>query len=808
MYAQIALPLPVRRLFIYQVPSNLEGKIALGCRVLVPLEKRFLPGYVVELASETKIKGVRKIIDLLDPHPLFSEKMLKLTQYISQYYFCSWGEVLKAALPAELGAESSLWVQKKQFDQNRIEDLSSKQNEILNLLEKKPQMKIGWIKRKLGHKGIELNLYHLKEKEIIEFFHKPPQPRRGIEYEKIIRIKDPVSNRDELEKLKLKATKQWECLQTLLENQGEFSWDKLKKIFKSPSRMVKVLENKGFVETIQKQRIRDVVEPIRPLAHLDYDLSSGQLKILSQIRKAIEEKSHRVFLLHGLNPRDRLRIYMETIKEGLKNQKGACILVPEIFLISRLELDLRSYFGDTIGCFHSRLSPFQRYATWKRIKDGDLPFVVGTRSAVFAPLNDLGLIIVDEEHDSSYKQEDSAPRYHARDVAVKRGEMENAVIILGSATPSLESFHNARKGKYVLCRLEEREKKKPLTRVEIVDMNQEKKEGNFSPFSKRLSYLIEDRLSRKEKIVLFLNRRGFSRLVKCQDCGFVYRCPNCNISLAFHQTDFSLRCHFCNFRTKVGATCPECGGHSFSYAGLGTQRINEEIKRKFPKASILRMDLDTAFGKDSHHRILERFKNKDFNLLLGTQMIIKEWEFPDVSLVGVISADFSLDFPDFRSKEKTFQLLTHVLSLSKEKGEVVIQTYHPEDLSIKSASQGDSLKFYELEMSNRKELNYPPFSNLILIRFSGEDKKTVSRFSKRFALKLKKTLESKEDVNILGPAPAPLFRIRRRYRYQILIKTRKVDEAIESIGSIGRMKSLKKSPSVRITINVDPVEMM
>ncbi|MGB2697472.1 MAG: primosomal protein N', partial [Candidatus Zixiibacteriota bacterium] len=494
------------------------------------------------------------------------------------------------------------------------------------------------------------------------------------------------------------------------------------------------------------------------------------------------------------------------IKEALKNQKQVCVLIPEILLINRFKTDLRSYFGDNVACFHSRLLSFERYENWRKVKEGKLSIALGTRSAVFAPLKNLGLIIVDEEHDPSYKQEDLNPRYHARDVAIKRGETEGGVIILGSATPSLESFYNAREGKYVLCRLKEMEK--PNTQLEIVNMHQERKEGNFSPFSRKLSHLMEEKLSKKEKVALFLNRRGFSKVVKCQDCGFVYRCPNCNISLTFHQIDLYLRCHFCNFKTRAGATCPQCQGHNFSYAGVGTERINQEIKTKFPWASIIRMDLDAVSSKDTYQRISEGYKKEDFDLILGTQMITREWDLPEVGLVGVISADFSLDFPDFRSREKTFQLLTQVFKMAREKGEILIQTSHPEDWSIKLASQGDFLRFYELEIKNREELNYPPFSHLILILFSGIDKKMVIGFSRRFASKLKKKSESDKNMEILGPAPAPLFRIRGKHRYQILLKTQKPEEAVELIDAVSQMKSLKKSSSVRITINVDPMEMM
>ncbi len=806
MYAQIALPLPVRKQFVYQIPSDLQGKIKLGCQVLVPLEKRFITGFVVEIVPRTKIKGVKKIIDVLDLKPLFSPGMLKLTRYVSEYYFCSWGEALKAALPPELQTESSIWIKKNEFHKKKIENLSPRQNEILKLLEKKPQMKLTSIRRKMNYKEIWADLSHLKEKNRIEFFFKPPLPGKEIGPEKIFRLKEPLPGEDELEKLKHKAPKQWQIFQTLIENKGELSLEKLKLIFKSPTPTLRELEKKEIVQIIQKERQREKVKATGSLKDSDQILSSEEVKISSQIKKAIQNKTHQVFLLQGGNHQDRLKIYVEAIKEVLKNQKQACILVPEIFLINKFEIYLRSHFGENVACLHSRLPTSERYENWIKTKQGEMSIAVGTRLAVFTPSENLGLIILEEEHDPSYKQEDLNPRYHARDVAIKRGETEDTVIILGSATPSLESYYNAREGKYVLYGLKEKERLK--ARVEIVDMYREKKEGNFSPFSRGLSHLIQEKLTQKEKVALFLNRRGFSKVVKCQDCGFVYRCPNCNISLTFHQADLSLRCHFCNYKTQVGSTCPQCQGHSFSYAGAGTEGINQEIKREFPRASILRMDLDTVSSKDNHQMISERFKKEDFDLLLGTRMITREWDLPKVSLVGIISADFSLDFPDFRSSEKTFQLLNQVLGMVKENGEVIIQTSHPEDWSIKFVSQGDFLRFYELETKNRKELNYPPFSHLILIQFSGTDKRIVNRFSQRFATRLKKKSESEKNMEILGPAPAPLFKIRGKHRYQILLKVQKPEKAVELMDVVSQMKSLKKSSSVRITINVDPMEMM
>ena len=806
MYAQIALPLPVRRLFTYQIPTDLMGKIKLGQNVLVPLEKRFAFGFVVEIISLTKIKGLKEIIDVLDPKPLFSEKILELTRHISRYYFCSWGEALKATLPPELQTESSIWIKKSEYDEEKTDNLSPRQKEILKLLEKKPQIKLNTLRKKIHHKEIWAELSHLKEQKAIEFLFQPPLSRKLSELEKIIKLKETLPNEDELKRIKHKAPRQWQFFQTLKENKGELSLKNFKEIFKSPIPTLKELEKKEIIQIIQKKKQRDEVKVSGSLYDSDQSLNSIELKISSQIKKALQNKTHQVFLLHGGACRDRLKIYVDIIKEVLRSQREACILVPEISLIKPFEIYLRSYFGNNVACFHSRLPASERYDNWMKIKAGVLSIVLGTRLAVFAPLKNLDLIIVEQEHDPSHKQEDLNPRYHARDVAIKRGEMENSIVILGSTTPSLESFYQAREGKYVLCQLKENEK--PKAKVEIVDMHQEKKEGNPGPISRKLTRLMEEKLSKKEKVALFLNRRGFSKVVKCQDCGFVYRCPNCNISLTFHQVDLSLKCHFCNYKTRAGATCPECNGHSFSYAGAGTESINQKIKEKFPKASILRMDLDTAKGSNIYQMLSEGNKYVDFDLFLGTQMIAREWDLPGISLVGVISADFSLDFPDFRSREKTFQILTQVFRMAKVNGEVLIQTYYPEDWSIKLAAQKNYLRFYEQEIDNRKELNYPPFSHLIMILFWGGDKKTVIKFSQRFAARLKNKLDSKKNTEILGPAPAPLFRIRGKHRYQLLLKTQKPDEAIQLIDTVSQMKSLKKSSSVRITINVDPVEMM
>ena len=448
------------------------------------------------------------------------------------------------------------------------------------------------------------------------------------------------------------------------------------------------------------------------------------------------------------------------------------------------------------------------------MRSGELPIVVGARSAVFSPFQNLGMIVVDEEHVPSYKQDDPAPRYNARDVAVMRARLNGAVVILGSATPSLESYYNAQRGKYALCQLKERVAKQKLPNVKIVDLTQERKEGNRNFLSSRLRTLLQDRMDKGEQALLFLNRRGFSTFVKCQDCGHIEKCPHCDITLTFHRTDFSLRCHYCGYHKSAPDLCPNCQGHRFMYKGAGTQKIEEELKEHLPKALMERMDLDTTVKKGAHKKLLSDFGKKKFGVLLGTQMITKGLDFPDVTLVGVISADTGLDLPDFRSKERTFQLLTQVAGRAgrgKREGEVVVQTYYPQDWTIKLAASHDFEEFYLKELEQRRELGYPPFNHLILVVFSGKSLRKVTSCAQNFSSTLKRRMKSgrQKRAEILGPAPAPLSKIKNQYRWQLLIKTKSINSISGLIRKIlEEEKNAKKKEAVRITVNVDPMDML
>jgi len=846
MFAQVALPLPSHKLFTYKIPSHLEGRLDLGFRVLVPLQRGLLTGFVVGMTESTNIKKTKEIIDLLDPYPFFSKEILELTRWVSEYYFCSWGESLKAVLPAEIQVKSELWVEKSNDGFLMTDEecfirhsssivrhqssLSSRQKEVLKHLSDQKR-KLSWFKRKLGGKGLYADLYDLERKGWVRMFSQLGKPRVGIKYEKIIRLKNfnPSSGGtpSEIELFKLaisalgrKAPKQAKCLELLLAEGGQLSLEKFNLAVNKNTQALNALKKRGLIESdvIEKIRERDWGLDLPETTQIL--LNEEQKQIFGKIKAALESNTHSTFLLHGITGSGKTQVYIEAIREAMNLGKRALVLVPEISLTPQIISRFKANFGDLVGCLHSRLSLGERFDSWRKAKEGRFPIMVGARSAIFSPLENLGLIVVDEEHDSSYKQDDPAPRYNARDVAVRRGKQNKAVVILGSATPSLESYFNAQSGNYLLCQLEQRVEKRTLPEVKIVDLREERKKGNKDILSTTLSSLLKEKIEKNEQALLFLNRRGFSTFIKCRECGHIMRCSRCDITLTFHRTDFSMRCHYCGLTQKAPGFCPNCEGINFMYRGTGTQKMEEELKRNLPQAKVERMDLDTTSSKGSHRRILSDFGKKKFNVLLGTQMITKGLDFPEVTLVGVVSADLSLDLPDFRTKERTFQLLTQVAGRAGRGdlgGEVIVQTYYPDEWAIKLAAKHDFVTFYQNEIDQRKELGYPPFSHLILILFSGKNQNRVIHQAEKFCLLFEKMLvkENSKETEILGPAPAPLSRIKNQHRWQVVIKTRitnKVVDLLKEILEEGKDFSTTsfrtKKGSCRITVNVDPVDML
>jgi len=531
--------------------------------------------------------------------------------------------------------------------------------------------------------------------------------------------------------------------------------------------------------------------------------TAQQGKALKAIYSSLDAGQFSVFLLHGITASGKTEVYMQAISHMLKENKSSIVLVPEISLTPQTVERFKSRFGDNVAVMHSGLVGSKRFHEYKRIRDGEARIVVGARSAIFSPVKDLGLVIVDEEHETSYKQE-NVPRYHAREVAIKRAELTHSTVILGTATPSLESYHKALKGEYRLIELTERMKDIDLPKVKIIDMRRELYKRHYATvFSRPLRESIERVIARKQQAMLFLNRRGFSTFINCKSCGNVERCKRCDSVLVYHYSKKKLICHYCNWSVDPPNICPKCRGSYVKYFGMGTERVESELHRYFPEGRSDRMDTDTTRKRGSHDKILGRFKRHNINILVGTQMIAKGLDFPKVTLVGVVSADTTLNLPDFRASERTFNLLTQVAGRAgrgKEGGEVIIQTYAPEHYAITTASKHDYGAFYKREISYRKELNLPPFTNIIRITLKSRKAERVIKVSKDLAGTLKKRVGSDE---ILGPAPAVISKIRNQYRWNIILKTKESEESSRRLKTL--LSSLRKPSGVSIAVDVDPI---
>lgn len=528
------------------------------------------------------------------------------------------------------------------------------------------------------------------------------------------------------------------------------------------------------------------------------ELTEDQMKVVNEV---LLNKGYCPYLLYGVTGSGKTEVYMELIEDALNRGKTSIVLVPEISLTPQMVLRFQKRFGDNIAAIHSALSDGEKYDEWRRIVKGEAKIVIGARSAIFAPLKNIGMIIIDEEHSDSYKQDDSNPRYSAKDVALIRAKYHDCPLIMGSATPSLEAFARAKKGVFKLLELPNRINGKELPKINIIDMNEiiKKTKGHFS---EELLAAISLRLKKKEQVILLLNRRGYSSFVTCKNCGYTFKCPNCDITLTYHKSSRTLRCHYCGYGTKVYDTCPNCHEKSINDLGVGTERIEEELGKLFPESRILRMDFDTTSRKGMHEKMITAFKNQEYDILLGTQIVSKGLDFDNVTLVGVINADTSLNIPDFRSSETTFSLLAQVAGRagrSTKEGEVIIQTFNPDHYAIQYTKKHDYLGFYNKEMFIRRELKYPPFYYICYLKISGKD----SDYIYGEVNKIKKVLENKlEKTIILGPSPCVIFKLNNIYRYGIILKYKKEDNLREVLDKI--IDHYKDNSKLKLDINFNP----
>lgn len=733
MAAEVVISLAlhqVDKVFYYNVPLHLEGRVKVGSRVLVPFGRRQVEGYVIGFGPAPAGTTLKDIADLLDEEPLLTPHQLSLAKWMAAYYLCP----LAAAIRT-----------------------------------------IAWPLLHSSSGGRAYGLYVQDDQEA-------PDPRRAP-----------------------KSAAAWRAA---LEHPGLSRTELAKRAGVSPA-VVDALVARGFLRRVEQAPFWEEGE--RPLGEGGAGpllLSEEQERAVREIVAALERKERAVFLLHGVTGSGKTEVYLRAIAAALQRGRQAMMLVPEIALTPQMVEIFRSRFGAQVALLHSRLTQRERYGEYRRLREGKANVVLGARSAIFAPLESPGLIVIDEEHEPSYKQEES-PRYHARTVALRLAGYSGAVVVLGSATPSLESFVQAGgRGPYRLLQLTRRVGGRPLPAVQVVDLRQEMREGNTGMLSRCLQEAIAERLARREQVILFLNRRGHSTLVVCRECGLVLKCPQCDITLTYHLGQ-RLRCHYCSFNVRVPSLCPGCGGRYLSFLGTGTQKIELELQKLFPQAGILRLDSDSAGRGRRYREIIESFRRGRADILVGTQMVAKGLDMPGVTLVGVVNADISLYLPDFRASERTFQLLTQVAGRSgrgEREGQVIIQTYTPHHYAITCARDHDYLSFYRQEMAVRRALGYPPFSYLCRLLFTGTGEESVAEGAGVFAREIR---AQEAGVEVLGPAPAPLGRLKGRYRWHLVLKAAEQAALREAVAAaLKRCKKMALFRKVRVSVDMAPQNMM
>lgn len=793
MVVHVAVPLPLDQCYSYRVPPALAPDVQVGCRVLVPFGPRQLTGVVVRQADAAPDgRTLKPLLDVLDDTPALTDEMLRLTRWIADYYVCGWGEVIRAALPSGTDIESRLVAAWTGLPPPHGTDPTTRA--LLRHLEQQGEVTVATLRKVVTGVGSGL-LRRLEAAGFITLQATLTRPKTRIKREKHLSLTLPPHTADEARAL-LRGARQKAILDALLAlaDEGEphpRQADVLARAAATPSSLKALIDNHLAaveVREVIRSPLGDLPQPSKPP---DRVLHPAQEAALRKILAAIGQETFAPFLLHGVTGSGKTEVYIAALKAVIAQGKTAIILVPEIALTPQTVTRFRAHFGDRIAVLHSRMSLGERYDAWRSLRSGRFSVVIGPRSAVLAPLSNLGLIVVDEEHEQSYKQFDPAPRYHARDVAVMRASMNGAVCVLGSATPSLESYTNARWGKYILLEMPDRvpvpgHRAAPLPVVNIIDLTLEQKKHQLQGvLSNPLRTAIEERLARQEQVILLQNRRGYAPILECESCGWCPTCHDCSVTMTYHKARRQaqgvvrphLQCHYCGRTQRLPRVCPKCTAATLSQLGTGTQRVEEELASCFAEARILRMDLDTTSRKDAHHRLLERFGRGEADILLGTQMVAKGLDFGRVTLVGVINADMGLLMPDFRAEERTFQLLTQVAGRAgraKLRGEVILQTRNPDHLVLRRACMHDYLAFVEDILPERQTLHYPPFARMVGVVFRGPHEQGVEKLAQGWTQALQAVLqEAGIDTNVLqvlGPQPAFIGRVKRQYRYHTLLK--------------------------------------
>ncbi|SHH12983.1 replication restart DNA helicase PriA [Thermosyntropha lipolytica DSM 11003] len=784
-------------IYTYSVPPPVPEKELTGRRVLVEWGKKKREGYIIRERDfiEQDITHVKPVIKILDREPVFDSKMLELAAWIAQTYLCSLVQALRLIVPRAItGKKDKVVLPNVKEEEMLSSPASFLVNKYLPFFEElwqREEISLKEARKKLGKEVLEL----LAREGLIlvagVYAGYKPLPGGYVYRLAGFEVK-------ELSALRKKAPRQAEVLALLMEK-GEIAAEQLEKTFARST--IEALLNKGYIKKVKKDK---------KIFSAPFVLTEEQERAVEMIVSRLEE-GYREFLLYGVTGSGKSEIYLRAAQACIEKGKKVMVLVPEIALTRHL-VEMFALRIPGIAVMHSGMTRAERYEEWKRIKNGEASLVLGTRSAVFAPLSDLGLIIVDEEQETSYKQEET-PRYHAVEVARRRAQMEDALLLLGSATPSLETFHRAMEGKSELIKLSRRIGNAVMPVIYIEDMRLNLKRGpKHNLFLSDFLYnKIEDNLKRGKQCILFLNRRGYAWLTVCTECGNIVLCPHCSVGMTYHQDIKRNLCHYCNFTAPVPSLCTRCGSRYLQQIGFGTQRLEEELKRLFPGARIKRLDIDISRKREEPRNILQAMQRGEIDILIGTQMIAKGFNFPSVSLVGIVDADGMLNLPDFRAGERAFQLIVQAAGRAGRgeiPGEVVIQTYQPDNLVINLAAKQDYMSFYLEEIRLRKILNYPPFTNILRLVVSDEEEKLCQAVINELADYIGEITDAKEErIEILGPAPCPIKRLRDRFRYQLMVKC----ENIMLLRSIGRfiIDNKERFPSkTRIEIDINPLMTM
>ena len=760
IYVQIAVALPVSGTFTYTVTGDLVNKAGVGKRVLVSFSGRKVTGYILRIIQHENRKGLKDIINIIDPYPLFPPNMVEFFEWLSNYYLYPIGLVIKTALPTGLNVR------------------------IPYGTEMPPK---GWLDRVGLLKRVFITV------------------RKGATIDRS--LFDP----------KRSPKNEGEFLEMIIKKK-EVSLQEVKKAFNNGAYLVDKWVKKGFLKRSLRQVVRDIAGENIFISPNPPPLSVKQKEVLEKISGKLKEKSFFTYLLHGVTGSGKTEVYYKAVKVATELGRQSIIMVPEIALTVSLASLFKARLRDRVAVLHSALSPGERYDQWIRIANGEADVVIGARSALFAPISRPGLIIIDEEHDSSYKQEEKF-RYQARDAAIVRAKLSQSLVILGSGTPSIQSYQNATIGKYGLLTMPERILKREPPDITVIDMT--RFEGsptvqNDSIISPPLREAIGENLAKKKQTILFLNRRGFSALYLCRFCGETLRCPNCEVSLTYHKQGNNLLCHYCGFRIQPPDRCPSCSRENLKPYGFGTERVVETLREVFPEVRVERMDRDTMRYKGRLQQVLRHLENYETDILVGTQMVTKGHDFPNVTLVGVISADLSLNNPDFRAGEITFQLLSQVAGRTGRgnvPGRVIIQTFNPSHYAIIAARDHDYKRFFSQETNLRQQLDYPPFSSIANLRLLGNSKTKTGKIAQQMGEKihniLKKRSSGKKDIKVLGPVEAPVAKLKGKYRQQILIKSRRHGYLNQLLKEVGKGSAqILSSSGVRLIIDVDPYQMM